>query len=242
MLTDWAKQIRTRLKASISPGVRYAFQSDGFRCLLFFIYCRKIRRNNTFSVRGRTYRYFDTVKTWLVERAVEIPIVMEMVRTYQGKNILEIGNVLSHHVRFEHDVLDKYEIAKGVINADAVDFESEKKYDLIVSISTLEHVGWDEKPRDDMKIPRAIGNLKNLISSRGGTMLITLPLGYNPVLDKLVKNGELQFSKQYYLRRISKGNEWVEGSLEDAQFAKYNTPLPFDNVLLIGIISIEPSI
>jgi hypothetical protein len=167
---------------------------------------------------------------------------MEMVRTYQGKNILEIGNVLSHHVRFEHDVLDKYEIAKGVINADAVDFESEKKYDLIVSISTLEHVGWDEKPRDDMKIPRAIGNLKNLISSRGGTMLITLPLGYNPVLDKLVKNGELQFSKQYYLRRISKGNEWVEGSLEDAQFAKYNTPLPFDNVLLIGIISIEPSI
>ena len=164
---------------------------------------------------------------------------MEMVRTYQGKNILEIGNVLSHHVRFEHDVLDKYEIAKGVINAEIVDFESEKKYDLIVSISTLEHVGWDEKPRDDTKIHRAIGNLKNLISPRGGMILITLPLGYSSVLDKLVRNGELRFSKQYCLKRISKGNEWVEGSLEDAQFAKYNTPWPFANVLLVGIISRE---
>jgi hypothetical protein len=146
LLTAGARQIK-RLRASlkrrfsISLGVQFAFQSDGFRCLLFFIYCRKIRRNNTFLVRGRTYRYFDTVKTWLGERAVKIPIVMEMVRTYQGKNILEIGNVLSHHVRFEHDVLDKYEIAKGVTNADVADFKSEKKYDLIVSISTLELLG-----------------------------------------------------------------------------------------------------
>ena len=64
-------------------------------------------RHNTVLVLGKSYRYFDTVKTSHGERAVEIPIVMEMVRKYQGKNILEIGNVLSHHVRFEHDVLDK---------------------------------------------------------------------------------------------------------------------------------------
>jgi hypothetical protein len=40
-----------------------------------------------------------------------------------------------------------------------------------------------------MKIPRAIENLKDLITSRGGTIIITLPLGYNPVLDKLLKGG-----------------------------------------------------
>jgi len=68
-----------------------------------------------------------------------------MVRKYRGKNILEIGNVLSRHIKLEHDILDKYETAKGVINEDIVDFKSEKKYDLIISISTLEHVGWDEK-------------------------------------------------------------------------------------------------
>jgi hypothetical protein len=190
-------------------------------------------------VLGKTYHYFDTVKTWHGERAVEIPIVMEMVRKYQGKNILEIGNVLSHHVRFEHDILDKYEIAEGVINEDVVDFKSEKKYDLIVSISTLEHVGWDERPHDDMKIPCAIENLKALITSLGGTIIVTLPLGYNTALDQLLKDGIIRFSKQYHLLRISKGNEWKEASWDDVRDAKYNTPLPFANGLLVGIITVD---
>jgi len=226
----------------ISPGIRYAFRFNGIQSLLYFIYYRKVRRHNTVLVLGKAYRYFDTVKTWHGERAVEIPIVMEMVRKYQGTNILEIGNVLSNHVRFEHDILDKYEIAKGIMNEDVVDFRPEKRYDLVVSISTLEHVGWDEKPRDNMKIPRAIENMKALITSRGGMIIITLPLGYNSALDKLLKDGIIRFSKQYHLVRISKGNEWKESSWEDVQVAKYNTPLPFANGLLIGIITVKPSI
>jgi hypothetical protein len=226
----------------IPPGLRYAFRFNGFQVLLHFIYCRKVRRNNTFLVPGKTYRYFDTVKTWYNERAIEIPIVMEMVRRYQGTNILEIGNVLSNHVRFEHDILDKYENAKGIINEDVVNFRPEKRYDLIVSISTLEHVGWDEKPRDNMKIPRAIENMKALITSRGGMIIITLPLGYNSTLDKLLKDGIIRFSKQYHLLRISKGNEWKQASWEDVKVAKYNTPLPFANGLLIGIITVKPFI
>ena len=225
----------------IPPGIRYAFHFIGFHNLLYFIYCRKIRRHNTIFILGKTYRYFDTFKTWHGERAVEIPIVMEMVRKYQGKNILEIGNVLSHHLKFEHDILDKYEIANGVTNEDVVD-KSEKKYELIVSISTLEHVGWDEEPRDYLKIPRALENLKTLITSRGGTVIITLPLGYNSALDQLLKDGIIRFSKQYNLVRISKGNEWKEASWEDVQGAKYNAPLPFANGLLIGIITVEPSV
>jgi hypothetical protein len=224
-----------------SPGIQYAFRIKGFQNLLHYVYCRKIRRHNTLSVLGKTYRYFDTYKTWLGERAVEIPIVMEMVRKYQGTNILEIGSVLSHHVQFEHDVLDKYEIAKGVINEDVIDFRSEKKYDLIVSISTLEHVGWDEKTRNDMKILKAIENLKSLITSRGGTIIITLPLGYNPALDKLLRYGVIQFSKQFHLIRISKGNEWKEASWEEVQDTKYNSPFPFANGLLIGIIAVKPA-
>ena len=221
-------------------GVRYAFYFSGFRCLLHFIYCKKIRRHNTILIQGKTYHYFDTAKTWLGERAVEIPIIMDKVREYQGKNILEIGNVLSHHVRFQHDILDKYEKSKGVINDDVINFKSEKKYDLIVSISTLEHVGWDENPRDDTKIPRAIENLKTLIGPNGGLIIITLPIGYNPVLDQLLKDGALNFSEQYNLIRISKGNEWEESTWEDVRIAKYNSPLPFANGLIIGIIMVKP--
>src|SRR2546427_9318907 len=143
---------------SKKKGIRYVFHISGFYILLHFFYCRKIRRHNTFFIRGNAYHYFDSFgnNTWHNERTVEIPVVVEMARKYHGRNVLEIGNVLSNHVRFEHDVLDKYEIAKGVISEDVVDFKSDKKYDLIVSISTLEHVGWDENPRDEMKIPRAI--------------------------------------------------------------------------------------
>ena len=158
-----------------------------------------------------------------------------MVRKYQAMNILEIGNVLSHHIQFEHDVLDRYEIVKGVMNDDVVDFESEKKYDLIVSISTLEHVGWDENSRDSMKILRAIENLKTLLS-KGGIIVITVPLGYNEYLDKLLNEGLIRFTEQYQLIRISLGNEWKEASWSEVQHAKYNSPFPFANALVIGII------
>jgi hypothetical protein len=100
------------------PGIRYAFRIDGFQNLLHFIYCRKINRHNTFMLLGESYHYFDTYKTWLGERVVEIPAVMKMVTKYQGMRILGIGNVLSHHVQFSHDILDKYEIINGVMNED----------------------------------------------------------------------------------------------------------------------------
>jgi hypothetical protein len=93
-----------------------------------------------------------------------------------------------------------------------------------------------------MKILRAIENMKALITPLGGMIIVTLPLGYNSALDKLLKDGIIRFSKQYNLVRISKGNEWKETSWQDLQAAKYNTPLPFANGLLIGIITVKPSI
>jgi hypothetical protein len=50
----------------------------------------------------------------------------------------------------------------------------------------------------------------------------------------------MRFSNQYYLARISKGNEWKEASWEDAKDSKYNTDFPFANGLLIGIITVKP--
>ena len=45
------------------------------------------------------------------------------------------------------------------------------KYDLIVTISTLEHVGWDEEPRDPSKVLRAIENLKSCYADPEREML-----------------------------------------------------------------------
>jgi hypothetical protein len=59
-------------------------------------------------------------------------------------------------------------------------------------------------------------------------------------MDKLLKDGIIRFSKQYQLLRISKGNEWKSASWEEVKDAKYNSPLPFANGLLIGIIAVKP--
>ena len=60
----------------------------------------------------------------------------------------------------------------------------------IVSISTMEHVGWDETPRDPKKIPLALENLTTRCLAPGGEIVVTLPIGYNTYLDKLLKELE----------------------------------------------------
>lgn len=225
-------------KISREKGIFFTIHI-GFNRLLSFIYCKLFKpRSSTFLFQGHKYHYFYSFinTTWINERSVEIPIVMEIVKNYHGKQILEMGNVLSHYYSFEHLIVDKYEIAKCVINQDIVDFKPTQKYDLIISISTLEHVGWDEKPRDNMKILRALENLKSIARPNGGMIMVTFPCGYNSVLDRLLKDKLIQFSKLYYLKRISKSNEWKEASWEDVQDAEYGKPFPFANALVIGII------
>src|SRR4030042_260073 len=125
---------------------------------LFFIlyhfpkafYYTYFKKQKTFVFRGLTHDYFYHLYnyTHLNERAIEIPIFLKIIKEHRGKRILEVGNVLSHYVSYQHDILDKYEKGKNIINKDVVDFHPKEKYDLILSISTLEHVGLDENVQD----------------------------------------------------------------------------------------------
>lgn len=201
-----------------------------------FIY--KYFKNESFSFNGQKYSYFYALYnfTYFGERCVEIPIIWKFLRKSKG-NILEIGNVLSHYFPITHDVIDKYEKATNVINEDIVNFNSKKNYDLIVSISTLEHVGWDEKVKDPQKIIRAIAKIKTLLSKKGFAV-ITLPIGYNPYLDKILVSQRTKiFSKLYCLKRVSKNNTWKQVDFRQIQNTKFNSPYPFANAILIAIIS-----
>jgi SAM-dependent methyltransferase len=185
-------------------------------------YYTALKGRRTFSVQGKTYKYlfrrYNT--TYANERAVEIPIAMEVVRAFPEERVLEVGNVLAHYYPHHHDVLDKYEQAPGVVNGDVVDFEPGKLYDLIISISTLEHVGWDEEPRDPPKFLRGVEHLATLLAP-GGTLLVTLPIDYNAALDGFLKEGRVPFTSIAYLKRISDDNQWREASWEEVQQAKY---------------------
>ena len=114
--------------------------------------------HGTFELDGQRYHYlYNRHKfTWLTERAVEVPVAQALVDEHASDRVLEIGNVLSHYRPQQHLVVDKYEQAPGVLNRDVLDLGGLGQFDLIVAISTLEHVGWDESPRDPAKAQRAV--------------------------------------------------------------------------------------
>jgi hypothetical protein len=207
----------------------------------WFNYYKLLKSHRTFVFKLEKYKYFyhKYNTTWHNERTVEIPIVWHIVENEKGK-ILEVGNVLSHYFTVNYDIVDKYEKAERVLNKDVTEIDLSEHYDLIVSISTLEHVGWDENPTDKEKLNDsektllAIENLKRLLKPKG-KIIVTAPLGYNPHLDHLVKSGKIGFTSQYFLKRISK-NRWVETDWDCVKDSKFNSPYPFANALVVGMI------
>jgi glycosyltransferase involved in cell wall biosynthesis len=167
--------------------------------------------HRSFSFRGDEYAYlYHPYKlAWYTERGVEVPIVMDQVKDFRDKEILEVGHVLGHYYPVCHDVVDKYEVAPGVVNVDIVDYDTEKRYDLIVSVSTIEHIGYDEYPKDPAKAGVAVERLIRLLAS-GGRMFLTIPLGYNPEVDRLVREEWPGVSDIYYMRKTSWRNDWEQ--------------------------------
>lgn len=171
----------------------------------------RLFKRRTLEFQHRTYDYFYNSynPTFTNERVVEIPIAWDEVKRYAPDRVLEVGNVLAHYYNIQHQVVDKYEQAPGVLNADVVDFHPGRLYDLIVSISTLEHVGWDETPREPDKFLRGVANLATLLAP-GGTMLVTLPVGYNAAVDHFLATGMIPFTSVGYLKRDEFGGRWRE--------------------------------
>jgi len=221
--------------ASIIKRMRKIMQERGFRFLIRkmcvwvwrIFYSRtllRFRPEQFFTYRNERYSYFYHPYnfTWDNERAVEIPIVMRRLKSFKGRKILEVGNVLSHYYHVEWDVLDKFEKEAKIIRQDAVDFFPSSKYDLIISISTLEHIGFDDDIRSPHKIIDVLENLKQNCLKPDGRMIFTMPLGYNAFMDDLLFSNKLGFSEEYYLKKISK-NEWVEVKKEELEDVTYGT-------------------
>lgn len=180
-------------------------------------------RSDTFAVGGTSYEYLvhRYHYTWLNERAVEVPIVRGVLAGVGNGRVLEVGNVLGHYGSVSHAVIDRYERAPGVINADVLEFEDEAGFELIVSISTLEHVGWDERPRDHSAAERAFARLAQLLSP-GGNLVVTVPVGYNPHLDQAIRAGRLGLSQLRALRREQRRNIWYEVDPAEVWDAPYD--------------------
>jgi hypothetical protein len=175
--------------------------------------------------------------TWTNERAVEIPVVRRFLKYSESSSTLEIGNVLSHYFDTSYTVVDKYEKCRyrPVINEDFVDFNSHQRFNLIVSISTIEHVGWDEKPRDEARVMMAFTKIRSLLGS-SGKAIVTIPVGYNHYLDQRIHEIATDGIEFRCMKRISEDNRWIEIDLMSALLCKYNSPYKNANALVFVYI------
>ena len=192
-------------------------------------------KKDSFIFNGKHYNYFYHRYniTWANERFVEVPIFKEMIDNEKG-TILEVGNVLSHYYPPSWVIIDKFEKSKGVINQDIINFKPGNKFDLIITISTLEHVGYDDNSgNSEEKIIASVENLKNNCLKRKGKLVITVPIGYNPFMDRIIRENKLKLAKESFMKKIN-GKTWKEVSKEEAMKCSYGKPFLYANALMIG--------
>jgi hypothetical protein len=145
--------------------------------------------------------------TWRNERAVELSAAKRFLHDHPKGSLLEFGNVLAHYELGAPDiVVDLYEKGPRVTNVDIIDFQSDTKFDSIISISTIEHVGWDEAPQSSTKTKLALDRLISLLSP-DGVLFITAPTGHNPYLDEIIRDGIPTMVRQSFL--VRDGFEWT---------------------------------
>lgn len=171
---------------------------------------------------GTAYQYLDHTynDTRTNERAVEVPMALNWVFAHPGRG-LEVGNVLSHYWPSANwPVVDAFERAHGVINVDIMDYHPQERFNWIVSISTVEHIGWDEAmpiERDVTKSLAAIAHMRSLLAP-GGQMLLSFPTGIHPGLDAAVEGGSLGPVSSVFMMRTDTPTKRTPGTWEAKPF------------------------
>jgi len=172
---------------------------------------------------------------------VEIPLALAQLRSRLSRpsRVLEVGDVLGHYIEVDHRVIDKYEPRPGVEPLDVLELPLEDRYDLILSVSTLEHVGWDERPRDPDKAPAAVRHLAGCLAP-GGRLWFTVGLGYNPDFDRRLGDGSLGLTALHCLARTGE-LEWREIAWEERLSYRYGAPYRCANAVAICILDAAAS-
>lgn len=192
--------------------------------------------NRYFAIGGMKLRYFiNRYNAVRSERVVEIPFALNQLGEESQSGILEVGNVLSHYRNVSYDIVDKYEVGKGIINIDILDYNPGRKYRKIISISTVEHIGFDEPVREKGKAEKAITKIYDLLEANG-TAIITVPLAYNPEIDDIIKNKKIEFHKAYFMKRVGLFNLWKETTLDGALTRKHGSRYMHTNAIALLVL------
>jgi hypothetical protein len=165
---------------------------------------------------------------WRSERCLEVALAQRVLAGRDPADVLEVGNVLALAGIAGHVVVDKYERAPGVTNTDILGYSPGRRFGLGVSISTLEHVGWDERPPNPDKAARALSHLSDLVDA----LLVTVPVGYHREFEPAMIDGPFDAVELFV--KTSRRAGWEPRPLADAQRIAYGQPYEFANGLLVG--------
>ncbi len=180
----------------------------------------------TFCEKKYTYAFSRYGATWSTERAVEVPIFLDVLNKAlaEKKTILEIGNVMEHYMPAKHTglwaVVDKYEVAPDIINQDIAEFSRDTKYNFILSVSTMEHVGFDEEDKDNNKIIKAIDNIVQNLLTPDGIFIFSVPFGFNPTMDEIVFGRKIKLSDVCFMKRY-KMLDWKQVDEYEVKNSQY---------------------
>jgi len=172
----------------------------------------------TFRYRDRTYEYFEHPynKAGQNSRAIEIPIAMAYLEG-APQRVLEVGNVLKHYCPdLGHNVVDYQE--KGCLNVDVMRWRPRVPYDLVLSVSTVEHIGYKEFESMGDYTPREVVTHLMSFLNPGGTLFMSVPLGFNPAIDQALAEDAL--GPAWFMCQ-GKANTWHACEKEEALACEY---------------------
>lgn len=162
-----------------------------------------------FTFRGTPFAYFEHKYNCasINMRSVEVPIIRRYLADKRPRK-LEIGNVLSHYQTTTWPIIDIQEKGERVHNVDIMKFKPKEPFNLIVSISTLEHIGQGKyaKRTAAVSLQRIVDHIRGMLAP-GGVFVATVPVGFNKMIDTGIRNDATGADHVWYMHRIE-GNEW----------------------------------
>jgi hypothetical protein len=173
--------------------------------------------------------YYDWRRwSWRTERCAEVALGRHVLHGRDPSRVIELGNVLPLAGFGGHAVIDKYERGAGVVNVDILEYAPTTRFDLAISISTLEHVGWDEDPRDPDKAAAALERLAQLADD----LLVTIPVAYHPAFEDAFVAGP--FDHVELLVKTTRDARWAPRPLAERRRIRFSAPYANANGILVG--------
>ena len=74
---------------------------------------------------------------------------------------------------------------------------------------------------------------KRQLLADAGHLVLTVPLGYNPALDAMIDDDQLQSDRAFFIRRTGR-LQWEPTTAEVALDCRYGSPFPYANAVMVA--------